>query len=186
MIEAHKLWVSSEGMEGKQADLSGLDLTGARLDDREFSGADFSEAMLQNASFTEARMVGTRLDGTNALGASFAAAEPAFGEVAAGRREGDVVVAGNHCTGRVGNGVNDAVIRRECQKLECRYREVDHDRTVAERDRPGDLVRRADQQPVIGLLRGLPAIGEGGERNRRPAGCDQQDERAGEPQGKRC
>jgi uncharacterized protein YjbI with pentapeptide repeats len=52
ILEKHTLWLSSGGIEGKKADLSGADLRGANLSNADLSGAYLSGANLKYANLT--------------------------------------------------------------------------------------------------------------------------------------
>ena len=51
---------------------------------------------------------------------------------------------------------------------------------MSQADSAGDLVGGADQQAVIGLLRGVATVVDGGDRHPGPAGQDQQHQRSGQ------
>lgn len=57
-LRKHALWLSSEGKEGEQADLTDANLNGADL-----TGADLRKAMLKGASFIKADLTEAKLDG---------------------------------------------------------------------------------------------------------------------------
>ena len=59
ILKEHKLWLESNGKEGKRANLKGLDLTGADL-----TGADLADANLSGANLVGANLIGTKLDET--------------------------------------------------------------------------------------------------------------------------
>ena len=60
ILEQHKLWLDSNGKEGKIADLSGADLTGADL-----RCADLRFAILYGANLTSANLTSANLYGAN-------------------------------------------------------------------------------------------------------------------------
>ena len=70
ILEAHRMWVESEGKEGERADLSGANLSGAYLFRANLQGADLHGANLQWAPLREANLQGAELWGANLQGAN--------------------------------------------------------------------------------------------------------------------
>ena len=56
ILEQHKIWLSSDGEEGNQADLSSADLRDADLSNADLSNADLSSAYLSNADLSNANL----------------------------------------------------------------------------------------------------------------------------------
>ena len=54
ILEQHKIWLSSDGEEGNQADLSSADLRDADLSNADLSNADLSNADLRDADLAQA------------------------------------------------------------------------------------------------------------------------------------
>ncbi len=70
ILEQHKLWLDSNGKEGKRADLFDADLTGADLSRAnlrcaELSGANLTCASLISANLTRAKLSGANLSDAN-------------------------------------------------------------------------------------------------------------------------
>ena len=66
ILEQHKLWLNSNGKEGKRADLTRADLTGADLSRAnlrcaELSGANLTDAILYGVNLTRANLTGANL-----------------------------------------------------------------------------------------------------------------------------
>ena len=80
ILDSHRLWLSSDGAEGKRADLTGAklqdaDLTGADLRRAILSKTDFAGAELFMAQLQEASLEQADLSRTNLLGAEFSRAD---------------------------------------------------------------------------------------------------------------
>ena len=85
VLALHKVWIDSDGAEGKRADLSGADLRGADLRGADLSGAclygadlreaDLTKANLWEANLYVAKLNGADLSGANLEGASLGAAD---------------------------------------------------------------------------------------------------------------
>ena len=74
ILEQHKIWLSSGGEEGNQADLRDAnlrdaDLSGADLSNANLSGADLRDADLSNANLRDADLSGADLSNANLSGA---------------------------------------------------------------------------------------------------------------------
>ena len=74
ILEEHRMWVESEGREGKRADfsykdLSGTDFSGEFLENSRFTGAILSNCKFVNAKLAEAAMSATCLDKADFTGA---------------------------------------------------------------------------------------------------------------------
>jgi uncharacterized protein YjbI with pentapeptide repeats len=70
IIKDHEKWLSSDGQEGKMADLSGANLSGADLSGANLRGANLSEAKLIKANLSRANLSNANLskaDLSNAL-----------------------------------------------------------------------------------------------------------------------
>ncbi len=61
ILEAHRMWVESEGKEGERADLSGANLQGANLTQANLQGANLTGANLQGAKLPFANLQGANL-----------------------------------------------------------------------------------------------------------------------------
>ena len=75
ILEQHRLWIESNFVQGKCADLEGARLEGARLEGAKLSGANlqgasFYLANLKGANLTYADLTGASLYGANLKGAS--------------------------------------------------------------------------------------------------------------------
>ena len=70
ILEQHKIWLSSSGEEGNQADLIGADLRDANL-----SGADLRDANLIGADLRDANLIGADLSGAYLSGAYLSGAD---------------------------------------------------------------------------------------------------------------
>ena len=67
VLEAHKLWLTSDGKEGELADLSSEDLRGLYLPGADLRGADFRWANLIGADLRNANLIGADLRNANLL-----------------------------------------------------------------------------------------------------------------------
>ena len=65
ILEQHKIWLSSGGEEGTQADLSSADLSSADLRDANLSNADLSNADLRDANLSNADLSNADLSGAD-------------------------------------------------------------------------------------------------------------------------
>ena len=79
ILEQHKLWLNSNGKEGKRADLTGANLTctnltGTNLTGADLSSADLTWADLTGANLTSADLYGACLYGANLFGADLTGA----------------------------------------------------------------------------------------------------------------
>jgi uncharacterized protein YjbI with pentapeptide repeats len=89
-LDQHRLWVESNGAQGKcadlcganlaQADLTGANLQGAQMQKANLRGADLSMANLRNANLVEAdlretNLLGTEFAGANMMGANLYGAQ---------------------------------------------------------------------------------------------------------------
>jgi uncharacterized protein YjbI with pentapeptide repeats len=84
ILQAHALWLNSEGKEGRRANLKdtdlrhisfqGANLVQASLRGVNLDGVDLRGAMLQEADFTEAKLVGSNLSGLELRRVNFASA----------------------------------------------------------------------------------------------------------------
>lgn len=54
ILEEHKLWLKSEGAQGKRANLAGADLTTANLEGANLTEANLAGAKLKGADLTNA------------------------------------------------------------------------------------------------------------------------------------
>lgn len=63
--DSHKLWLHTNGAEGKRLDWSGRDLRGANLYRVDLSGATLAEANLYRVDLSEADLSGADLTGAN-------------------------------------------------------------------------------------------------------------------------
>lgn len=73
MLVAHKLWLESEGSEGKRADMRGISLTGGSAHFRraDLRRADFSYASFMLVDFRCARLEGANFQGSTFLDVDF-------------------------------------------------------------------------------------------------------------------
>ena len=62
ILEQHALWLDSNEIEGKCADLTDANLTRANLTDADLTGADLRCANLTDADLTDANLTDTILD----------------------------------------------------------------------------------------------------------------------------
>ena len=84
ILQAHQLWLNSEGKEGRRANLkdndlrhinfSGANLVQASLRGVNLEGVDLRGAQLQEADFTEAKLAGSNLSGLELRRVNFASA----------------------------------------------------------------------------------------------------------------
>jgi len=65
ILEQHRLWIETNGVQGQYANLSDADLTFANL-----TGANLSDANLRRANLTDANLRRANLNGANLNGAS--------------------------------------------------------------------------------------------------------------------
>ena len=75
ILKDHKLWIQSDGKQGKRAYLQGTDLGDANLDGANLTGADLDGACLHganlcNANLTDANLQFASLYGANLQGAN--------------------------------------------------------------------------------------------------------------------
>ncbi len=70
ILEAHQKWLESDGMEGKQADLTRANLQGANLQKANLSEANLYRAYLYEADLSEADLSGAALRGADLRGAT--------------------------------------------------------------------------------------------------------------------
>jgi hypothetical protein len=70
----HKIWLDTEGAEGKRANLKGADLYGADLEGEDLKHADLSGANLYAANLKGADLYGADLRGANLEGADLTGA----------------------------------------------------------------------------------------------------------------
>ena len=70
ILKDHKLWIQSDGKQGKRADLRGTDLGIAYLQDVNLAGADLEGAYLRGANLVGADLEGANLQGANLRGAN--------------------------------------------------------------------------------------------------------------------
>jgi hypothetical protein len=75
ILEQHKLWLNSNGKEGKRADLSSADLRGADLRGADLTDADLSCANLRCANLYYANLRCANLYGANLTGADLTGAD---------------------------------------------------------------------------------------------------------------
>ena len=80
ILDQHKLWIETNGVQGKRADLSYADLTGANLldailTDAKIDGANLTGANLKGAILTAAYLYGANLYGANLEDADFTGAD---------------------------------------------------------------------------------------------------------------
>ena len=68
-LERHQLWIETNGVQGKLADLNGADLNGANLTRANLRDADLSDADLNYANLRGANLRGANLRGANLNGA---------------------------------------------------------------------------------------------------------------------
>ena len=75
ILEQHKLWLNSNGKEGKRADLTGANLTCTNLTGTNLTGADLSSADLTWADLTGANLTSADLSGACLYGANLFGAD---------------------------------------------------------------------------------------------------------------
>ena len=68
ILEQHKLWLNTGGVDGNKADLSGAYLRGVDFDGADLSEADLREAYLRGAYLSGAYLIGTDLRGADLIG----------------------------------------------------------------------------------------------------------------------
>ena len=71
ILKDHKLWIQSDGKQGKRASLQGVNLQGANLHGANLYGANLTGADLEDASLYGANLQGVNLRGANLRGAKF-------------------------------------------------------------------------------------------------------------------
>ena len=79
ILDQHRLWLDTNGVQGKRADLEGANLLGAKLKDADLEGANLlgadltdanlTDAILNCASLYRANLEGANLEGANLEGA---------------------------------------------------------------------------------------------------------------------
>ena len=69
-LERHQLWIETNGVQGKLADLTGANLYGADLGYANLRDADLSDADLNYANLSYADLRGANLNGANLNGAN--------------------------------------------------------------------------------------------------------------------
>ncbi len=74
ILEAHRMWVESEGKEGERAALGGANLQKAHLREAKLQKAHLREAKLQKAHLREAKLQGADLIEANLQGAKLTGA----------------------------------------------------------------------------------------------------------------
>ncbi len=74
ILNNHKLWLDSDGNEGKLASLVGFNLVGANLSQANLAEAYLSLANLEGAKLVEANLEGANLEGANLVGANLVGA----------------------------------------------------------------------------------------------------------------
>ncbi len=77
-------------------------------------------------------------------------------------RHREVGVTGEQAVGGIDHLVEDPVAGAEAEGLEGRERRIDRDLAPVAGDGLGDLERRSDEEPVVGLVGGEPRRGPGG------------------------
>lgn len=75
ILEAHRRWVETGGVEGARADLTRMDLTRAKLDGANLQGAVLTKARLRSASLRRTNLQDAELDGANLMGADLAGSD---------------------------------------------------------------------------------------------------------------
>jgi Pentapeptide repeats (8 copies) len=65
ILDKHKLWLETNGAEGKRANLTGANLTGANLEGANLSGANLCAANLYDANLSGANLRGANLEDAN-------------------------------------------------------------------------------------------------------------------------
>jgi len=74
ILEQHRIWIETNGVQGARADLSGANLIGAELRGANLSGANLRDANLGDANLVGANLVGANLVGANLVGADLTGA----------------------------------------------------------------------------------------------------------------
>ena len=69
ILERHQLWIETNGVQGKLADLTGANLHGANLRDANLHGANLRDANLRDANLTGANLRDANLRDANLEGA---------------------------------------------------------------------------------------------------------------------
>ena len=64
ILSAHKLWLESDGKDGKQADLANAQLTTEMWAEADLRGANLSGANLSEADLAGAKLSGANLENT--------------------------------------------------------------------------------------------------------------------------
>jgi hypothetical protein len=75
ILEQHKLWIETNGAQGKRANLSGANLSGANLRDVDLWDANLTHANLTHANLRGANLRGANLGGANLTGADLNGAD---------------------------------------------------------------------------------------------------------------
>jgi hypothetical protein len=70
ILEQHKLWIKTNGAEGKRANLTGANLTGANLTGADLTGAKLTGADLGSANLHRANLCGANLTDAYLYGAN--------------------------------------------------------------------------------------------------------------------
>ena len=70
ILDQHKLWLETNGVQGERADLHGANLHGANLYDANLGGANLVNANLNGANLVNANLNGANLTGANLSGAN--------------------------------------------------------------------------------------------------------------------
>ena len=65
ILEQHKLWLDSDGIEGERAYLPDANFTGADLRNANFTGADLTDAKLTGADLNHADLTDARISEKN-------------------------------------------------------------------------------------------------------------------------
>ena len=74
ILEQHRLWIESNGVQGKCANLKDADLTGANLEDANLINANLSGAFLTGANLEGAFLTGANLEDANLINANLSGA----------------------------------------------------------------------------------------------------------------
>jgi hypothetical protein len=74
ILDAHLLWIRTDGKEGSRANLYGANLSGANLYEANLSGANLSGANLSGANLSGANLYEANLSGANLYGANLSGA----------------------------------------------------------------------------------------------------------------
>jgi uncharacterized protein YjbI with pentapeptide repeats len=75
ILDNHKLWLDTNGNEGKRANLIEANLTGANLRGANLEGADLRRANLHRADLTRANLSGANLEGADLVMANLQGAD---------------------------------------------------------------------------------------------------------------